>query len=172
MVHIHNEGLHWWLKQWRVHLQCRRPGFDPWVRKIPWRRERLLTPVFLPGEFHGQFMESQRVRHNWVTNTSLSFSYTIEYYSALKRTTFESVLMRWIHLVPVIQSEFNSERERQIPSINAYVWDLEKWNRRSCFQGGKVDTDIKNRLRVTVQEGEGGMTWENSIETYTLPYVK
>ena len=29
-------------------------GFDPWVRKIPWRREWQPTPVFLPGEFHGQ----------------------------------------------------------------------------------------------------------------------
>ena len=29
-------------------------GFNPWVRKIPWRREWQLTPVFLPGEFHGQ----------------------------------------------------------------------------------------------------------------------
>ena len=29
-------------------------GFDPWFRKIPWRRELLPTPVFLPGEFHGQ----------------------------------------------------------------------------------------------------------------------
>ena len=28
--------------------------FDPWVEKIPWRREWLHTPVFLPGEFHGQ----------------------------------------------------------------------------------------------------------------------
>ena len=27
-----------------------RPGFDPWVGKIPWRRERLPTPVSLPGE--------------------------------------------------------------------------------------------------------------------------
>ena len=35
-------------------LQCRRPGFDPWVRKIPWKREWLPTPLFLPGEFHGQ----------------------------------------------------------------------------------------------------------------------
>ena len=26
--------------------------FDPWVGKIPWRREQLPTPVFLPGEFH------------------------------------------------------------------------------------------------------------------------
>ena len=29
-------------------------GFDPWVRKIPWRREWPPTPVFLPGESHGQ----------------------------------------------------------------------------------------------------------------------
>jgi len=28
--------------------------FDSWVRKIPWRREWLPTPVFLPGEFRGQ----------------------------------------------------------------------------------------------------------------------
>ena len=35
-------------------LQCRRPEFDPWVRKIPWRREWQPTPVFLPREFHGQ----------------------------------------------------------------------------------------------------------------------
>ena len=34
--------------------KCRRPGFDPSVRKIPWRRERLSTPVFLPGESHGR----------------------------------------------------------------------------------------------------------------------
>ena len=30
------------------------PGFDPWVGKIPWGREGLLTPVFWPGEFHEQ----------------------------------------------------------------------------------------------------------------------
>ena len=30
------------------------PGFNPWVEKIPWRRECLPTPVFLPGESHGQ----------------------------------------------------------------------------------------------------------------------
>ena len=31
-----------------------RPRFDSWVEKISWRRDRLLTPVFLPGESHGQ----------------------------------------------------------------------------------------------------------------------
>jgi len=34
--------------------QSRRYGLDPWVRKIPWRREWPPTPVFLPGKFHGQ----------------------------------------------------------------------------------------------------------------------
>ena len=31
--------------------RCRRHGFDLWVGKIPWRRERESTPVFLSGEF-------------------------------------------------------------------------------------------------------------------------
>ena len=35
-------------------MKCRRPGFDPWVGKIPWRRAWQPTPVFLPGEAHGQ----------------------------------------------------------------------------------------------------------------------
>ena len=42
-----------WLSWKRIRLQWGRPGFDPWVGKIPWRRERLPTPVFWPGEFHG-----------------------------------------------------------------------------------------------------------------------
>ena len=34
--------------------KCRRTGFDPWVRKIPWKRSWQPTLVFLPGESHGQ----------------------------------------------------------------------------------------------------------------------
>ena len=33
---------------------CRRPGFNPWLGKIPWRRKWQPTPAFLPGEFHRQ----------------------------------------------------------------------------------------------------------------------
>ena len=43
-------GLPWWLRQQRICLQYRRPRFDPLVGKIPWRRDWLPTPVFLPGE--------------------------------------------------------------------------------------------------------------------------
>ena len=52
----------------RICLQCKRPGYDPWVGKIPWRWERLPTPVFWPGEFHGIA--------NWATFTSLSKFYS------------------------------------------------------------------------------------------------
>ena len=44
-----------WLSWQRICLQCGRPGFDPRVRKIPWRRERLPTPVFWPGKFPGLY---------------------------------------------------------------------------------------------------------------------
>jgi len=37
--------------QWR---RCKRPGFNPWVGKIPWRRAWQPTPGFLLGESHGQ----------------------------------------------------------------------------------------------------------------------
>ena len=38
-----------------------KPGFDPWVRKIPWRRKWLPIPVFLPEKSHGQ---RSRVGHS------------------------------------------------------------------------------------------------------------
>ena len=38
----------------RICLQCRRPEFDPWVGKIPRRRQLEPTLAFLPGKFHGQ----------------------------------------------------------------------------------------------------------------------
>ena len=40
------------------------------------------------------------------------------------------------------------------------------------MQGSKRDTDVKNRLLDYVVQGEGGMIWENSVETCILPYVK
>ena len=39
-------------------LQCGRPEFDPWVRKIPWRRYRLPTPVFLDFPYGSAGKES------------------------------------------------------------------------------------------------------------------
>ena len=91
--------------------------------------------------------------------------YTADYYSAIKRNAFESVLMRWMKLKPIIQKEV-SEKERQISYINAYIWNLERWYQWFYMQGSKGDTDLKNRLLDSVGEGEGGMIWEKSTERY------
>ena len=53
------QRLPWWLSGKETTCQCMRCRFDPWVGKIPWRREKpgspwLPTPVFLPGKSHGQ----------------------------------------------------------------------------------------------------------------------
>ena len=60
-------------------LQCGRPRFNPWVRKISWRRKWQPTPVFLSGKIPWtedpgrlQSMGSQRVRHDWASSLSLS----------------------------------------------------------------------------------------------------
>ena len=42
----------------------------------------------------------------------LWYIYTMEYYSAIKSNTFESVLMRWINLEPIIQSEMSRQKEK------------------------------------------------------------
>ena len=88
----------------------------------------------------------------------------------------DSLLIQWDGLKNKPRAyyiEWNkSERERQILHIKTHMWNLESWHWWSYMQGRKGDTDIKNRLLDSVGEGEGGMIWENSIETCTLPYVK
>ena len=67
-------GLLLWLSWWRIHLQCGRPGFDPWVGKLPWRRERLPTPVFWLGEFHGLYSSWGHRESDTTEQPSLSTS--------------------------------------------------------------------------------------------------
>ena len=52
--HKHIPGLPMWLSGKEPACQCRRCGFNPWVRKIPWRRKWQATPIFLPWKSHGQ----------------------------------------------------------------------------------------------------------------------
>ena len=57
----------------------------------------------------------------------LWYIHTIEYYSAIKRNAFESSLMRWMILEPIVQNEV-SQKERKILYSNAYIRNLEKWH--------------------------------------------
>ena len=48
------EGLLWRLSGKESTCRCQRRGFNPWVRKIPWRRKRVSTRGFLPEKSHGE----------------------------------------------------------------------------------------------------------------------
>ena len=65
----------WWPNDKECTCQCRRPRFDTWVGKIPWRRKWQPTPVFLPGKSHGQRSlvgyGPQRVGHGLVTKQQI-----------------------------------------------------------------------------------------------------
>ena len=67
-------GFPRWLSGKEFICQCRRSRFNPWVRRISWSKKWQLTPLFLPGKFHGQrSLEGynpwvhERVGHDWAT---------------------------------------------------------------------------------------------------------
>ena len=53
----------------------------------------------------------------------LWYIYTMEYYTAIKKNTFESVLMRWMKLEPIIQSEV-SQKEKHQYSILTHTYGI------------------------------------------------
>ena len=55
----------------------------------------------------------------------LCYIYMVDYYSAIKRNVFESVLMRWMNLEPITQSEERQKKKYYI-LMNAYIWNLER----------------------------------------------
>ena len=49
---------------------------------------------------------------------------TMEYYSAIKKYTFESVLMRWVKVEPIIQSEVSQKKKKHQYSILAHIYGI------------------------------------------------
>ena len=85
------------------------------------------------------------------------YIYTMEYYSAIEKNTFESVLMRWMTLEPIIQSEVSQKEKHQF-SILSHIYGIQKYG--NYMRDSKRDTDDtakENRLLDFVGEGEGGM---------------
>ena len=77
-------------------LQCGRPGFDPWVGKIPWRKAWQPTPVFLPGESPWtkepgglQSLGLWRVRQDWATKHTAHL--VTWWLNDLRQVTFSSL---------------------------------------------------------------------------------
>ena len=79
------------------------------------RRERdMCTPMFIAALFIiARTWKQPRCpsADEWIRK--LWYIYTMEYYSAIKKNTFESVLMRWMKLEPIIQSEVSQKGKHQ-----------------------------------------------------------
>ena len=73
--------------------------FDPWVRKIPWRRRWQPIPIFLPGKSHGQRSllgyspRGHRVRHDLATKPQLN---TNEIYFLIQKKVQWSMVAMWM----------------------------------------------------------------------------
>ena len=110
----------------------------------------------------------------------LWYIYTTEYYSAIRRDTFKSVLMKWMSLEPIIQSEV-SQKEKNKYCILTHICGIQKDGTEPHQQHPSRchiyvlihNTDIENRLRDKGQgeEGDGEMNGETSMDAYTLTYV-
>ena len=84
--------------QWR---RPKRHGFCPWVRKIPWRRKWQRTPVFLPGESHGQRSlagSSLEFAKSWELLKWLSTACTLKYILKLTKFSWISLLVYAINI--------------------------------------------------------------------------
>ena len=89
------------------------------------RRERdTCTPLFIAALFMiARTLKQPRcpLADKWITK--LCYIYTMEYYSAIKKNAFESVLMRWMKLEPIIQSEV-SQKEKHQYSILMHIYGI------------------------------------------------
>ena len=82
------------------------------------------TPVFIAALFIiARTWKQARCPSDDEWIRKLWYIYTMDYYSAIKKNAFESVLMRWIKLEPIIQSEV-SQKEKHQYSILTYIYGI------------------------------------------------
>ena len=94
--------IHWGNQNWKTHMY---PMF--------------ITPLFIIARTWKQ--PRCPLADEWIRK--LWYIYTMEYYSALKMNAFESVLMRWMKLEPIIQSEV-SQKEKHQYGILTHIYGI------------------------------------------------
>ena len=84
----------------------------------------MCTPMFTATLFiTGRTWKQPRCPSAVEWMRKLWYIYTMEYYSAIKKNTFETVLMRWIKREPIIQSEV-SQKDKDQYSILKYIYGI------------------------------------------------
>ena len=88
-------------------------------RQEYWSGLPLPSPLFIMARTWKQHrcpLADEWIRKRW-------YIYTMEYYSAIKKNTFKSVLMKWMKLEPIIQSEV-SHKEKYPYSIITHIYGI------------------------------------------------
>ena len=95
----------------------------------------------------------------------------VEYYLAIKKNAFEPVLMRWMNLEPIIQSEV-SQKEKDKYYILMHAYGIQKEVLMNLFSGKQLRCRYREQ---TCRHNEGRRGWDKlmeSMETYTKLYFK
>ena len=133
------------LPRWCHWRRCKRREFDPWVRKIPWRKAWQSTPVFLPGESHGQrslvgydpwghkeWDTTKAIEHTCIPNTQHSILHKVSRYSI---NTYR--MNKWIN---------RTKRERELTHLHTpSSWMRDRWSRA---QGGRRKPSFHNWTKL------------------------
>ena len=98
----------------------------------------------------------------------LQYINTMEYYSAIKRNAFESILMRWMNLEPIIQSELSQKNKHNI-LMHIYGIQVDGTDEPICRATMETEScGLVDRVRGKERVGQmGRVAWK-----HTLPYVK
>ena len=113
------------LKKLEIELSCKPAISLLGIHTEETRIERdICTPMFITALFSiARTWKQARCpsADQWIRK--LWYRYTVEHYSAIKKNTFESVLMRWMKLEPIIQSEVNQKEKHQY-SILTHIYRI------------------------------------------------
>ena len=112
--------------QWkRILLPMQRTWLNSWSGKIPHAMEQLKS---MCPQCSSQFITARTWKQprcpsadEWIRK--LWYIYTMKYYSAIKKNSFESVLMKWMKLEPIIQSEV-SQKDKDHYSILTHIYGI------------------------------------------------
>ena len=95
------------------------------------------------------------------------YIYTMEYHSAIKRNTFESVMMRWMNLEPVIQSEV-SQKEKGKYCILMHIYRIQKNDTEEFIYRAARE---KQTQRTNYAHGERGREGEMHVKSNMQTYM-
>ena len=160
-------------------LKKKKLPYDPTIPLLGVYPEEIIiekdtcTPVFIVALLIiAMTWKQPRCPSTYAWVKKLWYTYTMEYYSAIKGHTVDSVLMKWMNLEPIIQSEV-SQKEKSKYHILMHIYRIQKMVLMNLF----AEQHWRHRHREQTSRHNGGRRgWDKLREQhgniYTRPYVK